>query len=170
MKHIDRKIMLAMSLMLIVSLLQGCGFKLRNDYQLSQQYSKMQVSSVERHSKLQKSLSNRLTFLAVNVVEKREFFIDDIPTVYLQPEKLERRLLSLFPSGQVAEYELVYEVRYQFYTHSNKDPVEQSFTLYREYQDDPDQVLAKSRELELILDELRDQAADRIIRSLSITN
>lgn len=44
------------------------------------------------------------------------------------------------------------------------------FQLTREYQDDPDQVLAKSRELDLILAEMRRQAADRIIRQLSKTD
>ena len=41
------------------------------------------------------------------------------------------------------------------------------FEVVRDYQDDPDQVLAKSRELELMLDEMRDEAADIIIRRLS---
>ncbi len=169
-KQISTHIIMMVSIALTISLLQGCGFKLRSDYQLSKQFSQMQVSSDERHSKLQKALANRLAFLDVNVVEKRSLFKEDIPTVYLRPEKLERKLLSLFPSGQVAEYELIYQVRYQFFTSKNQDPIEREFSLTREYQDDPDQVLAKSRELELILDELRQQAADRIIRSLSITN
>ena len=40
-------------------------------------------------------------------------------------------------------------------------------TVAREYQDDPDQVLAKSRELDLVLDEMRAESADRMIRLLS---
>jgi LPS-assembly lipoprotein len=40
-------------------------------------------------------------------------------------------------------------------------------TVAREYQDDPDQVLAKSRELELVLNEMRTESADRMIRLLS---
>ena len=42
-----------------------------------------------------------------------------------------------------------------------------TFDVMRDYQDDPDQVLAKSRELELVLDEMRAEAADIIIRRLS---
>ena len=147
------KLWLVVSLSLTTLMLQGCGFKLRGDYELAKQFSHMQVSSAERHSRMQKALANRLRFLDVKVEEKRANFINEVPTIYLQPEQLERKLLSLFPSGQVAEYELLYQVRYQFYTQQNQDPVEQSFTLIREYQDDPDQVLAKSRELDLILDE-----------------
>lgn len=165
-----RKLTLWVSLVLTTVALQGCGFKLRGDYQIAKQFSHMQVSSAERHSPLQKTLSNRLKFLDVNVQSKQALFEKGVPTIHIQPEKLERRILSLFPTGQVAEYELVYQVDYQFYPSSEADPREESITLTREYQDDPEQVLAKSRELDLILDELRVQAADRIIRSLSITN
>jgi LPS-assembly lipoprotein len=40
-------------------------------------------------------------------------------------------------------------------------------SVTREYQDDPRQILAKAREFELIMEEMRDETADRIIRLLS---
>ncbi len=165
-----RNLSVLVGVALTTLMLQSCGFKLRGDYQIAKQFSHMQVSSAERHSPLQKTLANRLKFLDVKVQNKRALFENGVPTIHIQPEKLERRILSLFPTGQVAEYELVYQVSYQFYSSANTDPREENITLTREYQDDPEQVLAKSRELDLILDELRTQAADRIIRSLSITN
>ena len=85
---------------------------------------------------------------------------------YLLPEKLERQLLSVYPSGQVAEYELIYVVRYRV-QFPDKEAVMAQFEVVRDYQDDPDQVLAKSRELELMLSEMRDEAADIMIRRLS---
>ena len=167
---------LVLTLLLGMALLSGCGFKLRNDYELAKQFSELQVSSTERHSQLQQALTHRLAFLDVNVIANRTAFTPQIATIHMQPENLERRLLSLFPSGQVAEYELVYSVDYLYYpahntSDSNQAPeaITKNLKLTREYQDDPDQVLAKSRELDLILAELRRQAADRIIRSLSIT-
>ena len=84
----------------------------------------------------------------------------------LQPEKFERRLLSVFSTGQVAEYELVYTIDYEV-IFPNKLGIRNSLTVSREYQDDPDQILAKSRELNLILGELRTESADRLIRLLS---
>jgi len=41
------------------------------------------------------------------------------------------------------------------------------FELFRDYQDDPNQALAKAKELELMLGELRQQAANRIMRQLA---
>lgn len=172
----------AVSLLVAVSLLTSCGFTLRNNYELAKQFNSLQISSAERHSRLQKALAHRLAFLDIKVNQSHTTFTNQTATIHLQPESLDRRLLSLFPSGQVAEYELVYNVTYLYYpaqnasvhagtASSNPPPeaIEKKFVLTREYQDDPDQVLAKSRELDLILDELRVQAADRIIRSLSVT-
>ena len=80
-------------------------------------------------------------------------------------DSLTRRTLSLFPNGQVAEHELIYTVRYQLIRDKQK-PITNSFELTRHYQDDPDNALAKSREMELILSELRAQASNLIIRQL----
>ena len=65
---------------------------------------------------------------------------------------LSASLLSVFTTGQVAEYELVYTVDYQI-LFPGKQIISDSLTVSREYQDDPDQILAKSRELDLVLEE-----------------
>lgn len=159
------------SIAILICSLSACGFKLRNDYQLAQQLQQVQLSSSERHAKLQSTLAQRLIFLDVSVNQDTSSFRPQVATLILQPEKLERKLLSLFPSGQVAEYELLYQVTYSYLPADATGTTEANefeFVLSREYQDDPDQVLAKSRELELILDELREQAAQRIIRTLSL--
>ena len=74
--------------------------------------------------------------------------------------------MSLFSTGQVAEYELVYTIRYQLQFPA-QDAQEIEFDVTREYQDDPDAVLAKSRELDLIQNEMRREAANRIIRQIA---
>ncbi|OZB36659.1 MAG: hypothetical protein B7X50_13020, partial [Alishewanella sp. 34-51-39] len=76
------------------------------------------------------------------------------------------RTLSLFANGQVAEYELIYKVEYRIQLPGEQEQFYQ-FELYRDYQDDPNQALAKAQELELLLSELRQQAANRIIRQLA---
>lgn len=152
-------------------LLSGCGFKLRNDFQLDERFQKIRVLNAKQKSPLTDTLIRRLDIYSAEVINRSQPDIHhefSVPTIYVLPERLERRLLSLFPTGQVAEYELLYFCEYQVQM-PNGDVQDYTFELTREYQDDPDQVLAKSRELELILSELRRQAADRIIRQLSKT-
>jgi LPS-assembly lipoprotein len=42
-----------------------------------------------------------------------------------------------------------------------------TFEINRDYQDDPDNALAKSRELTLMLSEMRQQAAVSIVRNIA---
>lgn len=157
---------------LTLTLLSGCGFKLRNDFELNDKFRKLRVMNLQEHSQLTDVLINRLDVYRVEVINRTEPKTHQefkVPTILLNPERMERKLLSLFPTGQVAEYELLYFCDYQVVSPEG-EVREYTFEISREYQDDPDQVLAKSRELDLILSEMRAQAADRIIRQLSIDN
>lgn len=147
---------------LLSSLLLGsCGFHLRGDLPLSH-FPAMYIQS-ERHSELAALLSSRLEY---NKVELLSSYQQSAPMLQLLSDTLERRTLSLFPNGQVAEYELIYKVRYAL-TMPDAESQPYEFELFRDYQDDPNQALAKAKELELMLGELRQQAANRIMRQLS---
>ncbi|WP_286265645.1 LPS assembly lipoprotein LptE [Thalassotalea atypica] len=148
--------------MLITALLTGCGFHLRGDFLLPPELQTLYVSSVDRHGELTRLVKNHFAINKVNLVKSSQ---GDIPELKILKDNLNRRTLSVFPNGQVAEYELIYSVRYQLKL--GNDSQQYSFELNRDYQDDPDKALAKSRELSLILSELRQEAADRILRDLS---
>ncbi len=141
--------------------LTSCGFHLRGNLPLSQ-FPAVYVQS-EAHSELAKLVSQRLSQNSVQLLSSMQA---DAPSIQLVSDTLERRALSLFPSGQVAEYELIYKVSY-YLIMPGTEPAFNQFELYRDYQDDPNQALAKARELDLLLSELRQQAANRIIRQLA---
>ena len=150
---------LSLLLMVLASmLLSSCGFHLRGDLPLSH-FPAMYVQS-ERHSELAALVSERLKY---NKVELLGSYQPGAPMLQLLDDSLERRTLSLFPNGQVAEYELIYKVRYAL-TMPERDAQQYQFELFRDYQDDPSRALAKSKELDLMLTELRSQAVARIIR------
>src|SRR5690606_41889568 len=88
-------------------LLSGCGFHLRGDLPLSH-FLAMYIQS-DRHSELAALVSNRLEH---NKVELLASYQQSAPMLQLLGDSLERRTLSLFPNGQVAEYELIYKVSY----------------------------------------------------------
>ncbi|MFW8589405.1 LPS assembly lipoprotein LptE [Glaciecola sp. 2405UD65-10] len=155
----------------LVCAISACGFHLRGSQALPDSLTNVLISAPLQYSPLSRALDQRLSVYQLNGIindETTELTIDVEQTVNvnLQPEQFERRLLSVFSTGQVAEYELVYTVEYsvQF---PGFETINNSLSVSREYQDDPDQILAKSRELDLILGELRRESADRIIRLLS---
>ena len=154
----------------VVFIAAGCGFKLRGDYGLPSGIQNLQLSAVQNNAPLHRILNNQLQSFDIAVWDaqsnQKQLNKSMDVVVYLTSDQLERRLLSLFSTGQVAEYELVYSIKYQL-QFPNQDPQEIAFDVTREYQDDPDAVLAKSRELDLIQNEMRIEAANRIIRQIA---
>jgi len=149
------------------ALVTGCGFHLRSSPSLPDNINTVAIESARAHAPLARSLDKRLNVYGLSSVgvDETNATAQNV-NIYLLPEKLERKLLSVYPSGQVAEYELIYVVRYRV-QFPGKEAVMVQFEVVRDYQDDPDQVLAKSRELDLMLSEMRDEAADIMIRRLS---
>lgn len=154
-----------------ITVVSACGFKLRGTQALPDTFTQVAITVPFQYAPLSRALQKRLPVYQLTGLINPEAITDkeiaeQTVIVQLQPEKFERRLLSVFNSGQVAEYDLVYTIDY-LVIFPNKLPIPNTLTVSREYQDDPDQILAKSRELNLILNELRQESSDRIIRLLS---
>ncbi len=144
----------------------GCGFKLRGGQALPDGITQIYLSSQQDFTPFRQSVEKYLDLYQIPWVDTINGNTKDSTVgIFLMPDSLDRRLLSLFPTGQVAEYELVLSIRYQV-AFPNEEPQFVEFDVTREYQDDPDAILAKSRELDLVLSELRQQAADKMIRML----
>ena len=152
-----------LSLSLVLIMLTGCGFQLRGNYLLAPELQNIAFSSVDQYGELTRLVKQHLTINDVNLVQISD---DDIPQMRMLQDNLDRRTLSVFPNGQVAEYELIYTVRYQILI-PGKDIQNFRFELNRDYQDDPDIALAKSRELSLMLREMRKEAANKILRDMA---
>ena len=148
---------------LLLCLLTSCGFALRGDYRIAPELQRLFVSSTDIHGELTRQLKQQLALSKVQVVKT---YTSETPELRLLKDSLDRRTLSVFDNGQVAEYELIYTVRYQLRL-PNSEPQPFTFEINRDYQDDPDRALAKSRELKLILSEMRKQAATNIVRNIA---
>ncbi|WP_394204627.1 LPS assembly lipoprotein LptE [Shewanella waksmanii] len=151
-------VMIALSIMLSA----GCGFKLQRSYSIPDELKSLHLSSPDEYSELSRLVRERLRLSSVALVEGG----DDVATLRIVKDSLDRSTLSLYPTGNVAEYELTYHV-----TFAVKLPQQeiQPFTvdIHRDYLDDPRTALAKSREMELLLKEMRIQAADQMIQTLA---
>ncbi|MDT0594511.1 LPS assembly lipoprotein LptE [Glaciecola petra] len=158
-------------LVVLIFSISACGFQLRGSQALPVNLTQVLIQAPLQYSPLSRALETRLPVYQLNglIGDINTILPQDMPktvVLLLQPEQFERRLLSVFTTGQVAEYELVYTIDYQI-LFPGKQSMSESLTVSREYQDDPDQILAKSRELDLVLEELRNETADRIIRLMS---
>ncbi|WP_440875498.1 LPS-assembly lipoprotein LptE [Thalassotalea sp. PLHSN55] len=163
MKRTIRHIKAVTSFLLVACFITGCGFQLRGDYLLAPELQTLYVSSVDKHGELTRLFKKHLKMNNVEVLPSYQVGKAELRIL---KDSLDRRTLSVFPNGQVAEYELIYTVRYQIRM-EDKEPQNFVFELNRDYQDDPDVALAKSRELNLMLSEMRLNAVDRILRSMA---
>ncbi|MDN3652564.1 LPS assembly lipoprotein LptE [Thalassotalea ponticola] len=166
-KRVTSYVSLTVSALLTVALLSGCGFKLRGDYLLPEQLQTLYVSSSDPNGELARIVRQHLSINEVDVVKAPA---QNTPQLRLLTDKLDRRTLSLFNNGQVAEYELTYSVAYELIDVELDKRQRFNFAITRNYQDDPDRALAKSRELNLLHKEMRFEAADIILRNLASSN
>ncbi|WP_448549162.1 LPS-assembly lipoprotein LptE [Thalassotalea fusca] len=143
--------------------LSSCGFHLRGDYLIAPELQTLSIRSTDRFGELTRVVKRHLIQHNIKIVENSQ---EDIAQLVILKDTLDRRTLSVFPNGQVAEYELTYTVHYQIKV-KDKQPQSFKFEVNRDYQDDPDAALAKSRELSLMLREMRQEAADRILRNMA---
>lgn len=155
------------AVLVLCSGLLSCGFTFRGASPLPSHLDVV-IDAEQPFMPLQLSVIERARVYGINTpktpsAEKGRLSV----RLFLETEVPERRLLSVFSTGQVAEYELIYPVRYTVFLPDGTE-VRQVFEITRDYQDDPDQALAKSRELDLVLKEMREEAADLILRRLPL--
>ncbi|ASG66109.1 LPS assembly lipoprotein LptE [Idiomarina piscisalsi] len=142
----------------LIAILSGCGFQLRGDYQLPESLESIRLQS-NVSKELASQMEQRLVHSGINVSKNSSY------QLALLSDKLERRTLSLFESGQVAEYELLYQVSYQLLK-DNQVIVERTAEVARDYQDDPNFALAKTREREMLVNEMRAEASRIILQQI----
>ena len=141
-------------------MLTGCGYHLASNQQMSKSFQQLNFDSSDQHNEISRLVK---TFLAhQDVVFTGR---NDATTLRLGEERFERGTLSLFSSGQVAEYELIYTLKYSVIK-IKEEPQPFEIIIRRDYLDDPSSAQAKSRERAKLLQEIRQQAAKLVVDQL----
>ncbi|MFV7772611.1 MULTISPECIES: LPS-assembly lipoprotein LptE [Shewanella] len=149
-------------LALSVLLSAGCGFKLQRSYSIPDDLKTLNLTSQDEYSELTRLVRERLRLNNISVIEGDA----SVPSVRIISDSLDRSTLSLYPTGNVAEYELNYHVRFAV-QYPEREAKAFDVDIHRDYLDDPRTALAKSREMELLVKEMRIQAADQILQILA---
>lgn len=157
MRAIQQGLLLAAALLLLTA----CSFQLRGNYQLASQLDAVSLEAPAR-SEIATIVNEVLTQRNVKVLNQGTNIIH----VKLQPDRFDRRILSMLASGQVAEYELIYVLPVTL-SAANGDSSHHTIQILRDYQDDPNFALAKIRELEFLVTEMRNDAAHRLLLLLN---
>ena len=148
-------------------LVSGCGFHLKHKDGLADKYPEIFLQSNNPKSELIRFIKMRLRGAGIKIADAPA---DDIATLKIGGERSSSRTISLYVTAQNAEEEISYNLDYSI--QSPGYPANSfNFNLYRDFLDDSVQALAKSREEELLEQEMHRIAADHIITTmLSLKN
>ncbi|MGV3001415.1 LPS-assembly lipoprotein LptE [Vibrio sp. E150_018] len=145
----------------------ACGFHFRGSYLLPEEVSTISVTSFDSYSQITRDVKNQLRLNGVDVVSPGA----NITNLHLVSETANDdsdngRTLSLYQNSRAAEYELSYRVSYQVSV-PGYDKKTFNVNITRSYLDNPLAALAKSVERDLIVEEMREQAAEQILRQMA---
>ena len=152
-------------LLVCLTSINGCGFKLRGMSADARQLPAVFIRS-ERGSTLMTEIHKVFRQAGVTLADRRELATW---VLTLSDEQRHRRVLSVGVSGKVQEFELKYSVDYTL-TAADEQPVidKQTLALFRDYSFTGSDVLAKDDEEEKLYQGMQQQAAEIILRRLLI--
>ncbi|GAB4289231.1 MAG: hypothetical protein Kow0096_02000 [Thiohalomonadaceae bacterium] len=144
-------------------LLTSCGFHLRGAVALPPQLARTQLVGIDARSELAAEITAALEGAGAQVVTT-----DATAQLHISGERENRRLLSVGRTGRASEYEVTYQFSFEL-----REPVvvqdtggkekvryrvlvpQQTISLNRDYTFDPDSVLGKGEEENLLVREMR---------------
>ncbi len=145
--------------------LAGCGFHLRGTAKLSPELNRTYIYGISPYSDLAVVLRQELRSNGVEVVEDGSS--KATATLHIVHESIAKRVLSVGPDGIVREYELDAVVSFEVKGRDKKRLLaNQTISLTREYIFDPNDVLGKSEEEQLLREDLRKDLVRLIIYRL----
>ena len=165
---VQRRLKSFLLVTLLLGLLSGCGFQLRGSADL-QGLKSVRIDTGS--TILRDELAVFLEDGGVVLVDDKKAQVDAVLSAY--DENYQRRVLSVDSNtGKAREYELAYTVKFNLVDGDGDGEAlvsEQRVRLVRDFVFDEDAVIGKSREEDVLRQEMRRDAMQRILRRLTAT-
>ena len=154
---------IALIFLLMASLVSGCGFHLRGTIILPDSIRTVSIKSPD--VKLRDALVNGLESNNVIIVNSPT---SDSAQINISNVDFAREVRTIDDRGKSTGYVLILRASYTVVDSAGKELVKPSVaTARRDYNFNQDQLLSATREEELYRDEMREDAAQSILRKMS---
>lgn len=140
----------------------ACGFHFRGNYLLPDEVDTLSVTSFDDYAMITREVKKQLARNGVNVVSPGV----NVPNLHIINDSDGDRTLSLYQNARAAEYELFYNTSYKV-TVPGYNTKKYSIHITRSYLDNPMAALAKSVERDVILEEMKVQASQQMLRQMA---
>lgn len=154
---------LTLLLGLVVLVSAGCGFHLRGVTQVPPELQTMLLESSDPYGSLTRFVRQQLRLSNINIVD--DAMRKDIPTLRIMSSSDSQSTVSIFQDGTTAENQLVLRVQAQVLI-PGQGIYPLHVTVFRSFFDNPLTALAKDAESDIIRQEMREQAAQQLVRQL----
>lgn len=148
-------------------LLGACGFQLRgtgdNLTVLPEDWKNLHLVTGNPNSEFSREISSQF---AANGVQWSERNVSKY-SVVVNPERFERRDLSLSSEARAAEFELTMSTRFKVLDADKNVIMEDTkVEVFKRMENDPDNVVGKAEELRLLQGEMRSELAQKLLRQI----
>lgn len=154
---------LTLLLGLAVLVTAGCGFNLRGTTQVPPELQKLLLESSDPYGPLTRAVRQQLRLSNVTIVD--DPMRKDLPALRILGSSENQDTVSIFRNGVTAEYQLVLHVQAQVLI-TGHDIYPLRVNIFRTFFDNPLTALAKDAEAEVLRQEMREQAAQQLVRQL----
>jgi LPS-assembly lipoprotein len=151
--------------LMLVLLLDACGFHLRGQSAYALPFQTLYVKSANDYAPLIVELKHAIEANSVQIADSPE---QAQLTLHIVSEITDKQILSLSGGGRVREYRLQYRVSLRVYDHQQQDWLApEEITLRRDFSYDDVQILAKEQEEAMLYQDMHSDAVQQILRRMS---
>ncbi|XOD69947.1 MAG: LPS assembly lipoprotein LptE [Sodalis sp. (in: enterobacteria)] len=160
---------IAIALSVAVTITSGCNYHLRGTTDQIQQAAmkNLTLKSYDPYGPITRAVHTELHLNDIALVDNPKDKYTLQPSLQIINSSESQTPVSVFQDGKTAEYQITLTVQAQILI-PGKDDYPIDVKLYRSFFDNPLKALAEDSEKNIILQEMRQQAAQQLVRKLLI--
>jgi LPS-assembly lipoprotein len=159
----------ALLLGFVVLVTTSCGYHLRgssaSNTLVPKDLQTLTLSSYDQYGPLTRAVRQELRLNDMTIVKDSDPKSRNLPSLRITGATEGQETVSVFQDGTTAEYQLVLDVHAAVLT-PGKDLYPIDIRIFRSYFDNPLTALAKDNESDIIQQEMRQQAAEQLVRRM----